>query len=79
MGSAKICDNSCPYCRVKLSRLEDKEEHLKIHKILMHKKLPVRFESASLAKSSLPIIVHAFEQWISSREFPHNVIFKKFT
>ena len=37
----------CPYCRVKIDNFQ-KKEHLRIHKTLKHKELPVQFQSASL-------------------------------
>ena len=59
------CDmDVCPYCRVKFNN--EKKEHLKIHKTLKHKVLPVQFQSVSLANSAVPLIQDFFRPLDSS-------------
>ena len=59
------CDMEvCPYCKVKIKN--QKKEHLKIHKTLKHKVLPVQFQTVSLANSALPLIQDFFRPLDSS-------------
>ena len=58
----------CLYCGTNLATEEELEEHVEIHKTLLHKKLPVRFKTTTLAKSALPFISAYFKKIKESKK-----------
>ena len=58
----------CLYWGTNLATEEELEEHVEIHKTLMHKKLPARFKTTTLAKLALPFISAYFKKVKESKK-----------
>ena len=49
----------CPFCQAEMKDMRENEvsEHMTVHKTLGHKHLPSRFETKSMAHSTIPFIL----------------------